>query len=224
MSHTLHRVGTVEQLTKDWCVLCMPSKGINDLGSHAPLKRFFELCVECDCVTLGDARSGNEFYQGSRENVINNVEDKAVITATFRSEEDVTRLLGRLKEEDLGLSVVVSGLVDRVAVCAHKVGLEPHTILSSLGRYGAVEKLPPYEICEIGTMCGHSMVSVTRIQNMIEKVKAGRLTSEKAAKELFKACMCGIFNVEKCARLIDQYIEKEKNGQLHGAYYGRETE
>ena len=52
MSHTLHRVGTRENLAHDFVFLCMPSKDINHVGSHKPLRRFFELCEKNHCVTL----------------------------------------------------------------------------------------------------------------------------------------------------------------------------
>lgn len=41
MSHTLHRVGTEENLKHDFVFLCMPSKDINHEGSAPKLRRFF---------------------------------------------------------------------------------------------------------------------------------------------------------------------------------------
>lgn len=218
MSHTLHRVGTVENLSKDFVFLCMPSKDINHEGSAPKLKRFFELCEKNHCVTIGDCRGGNEWYQKEkyhlndnlegRKHMIENVEDRAVITATFNNEEDVVNMLKDLKAEDLGMSIVLSGLVDRSANCAHKAGLEPHTVEHSLGRIGRTDLLPSNEILEIATMCGHSMVSVNFINEMIEKCRKGRCTPEQAAAELFKPCMCGIFNTDRAAMLIRTMIEK----------------
>lgn len=218
MSHTLHRVGTVENLKHDFVFLCMPSKDINHENSAPKLKRFFELCEKNNCVTIGDCRGGNEWYQMNkydlsdnlegRQHMIDHVEDRAVITATFKDESDVINLLTDLKQEDLGMSIVVSGLVDRVKECSHKAGLKPHTVEHSLGRIGKTELLPPNEILEIATMCGHSMVSVNFIQEMIEKCRKGKCTAEEAAAELFKPCMCGIFNTDRAARLIRKMIEK----------------
>ena len=212
MSHTLHRVGTKENLAKDFVLLCMPSKDINHEGSAPKLRRFFEICEQNNCVTIGDCRGGNEWYQkdkyGCKDNLegrrymIENVEDQAVITATFKDEADVVQMLKDLKNEDLGLSVVVSGLVDHVIDCCHKAGIEPHTVEHSLGRIGKTERLPPNEILEIATMCGHSMVSVGFIQEMVEKCRKGKCSPEEAAAELFKPCMCGIFNTDRAAMLI----------------------
>ncbi|MFQ7551831.1 MAG: hypothetical protein ACLRMZ_17915 [Blautia marasmi] len=98
MTHTLHRVGSVENLKNDWVILCMPSKDINHVGSAPKLKRFFELSEKNHCVTMGDCRSGNEYYQGSRRKMIETVEDRAVITAVFNCEEDVVNMLTDLKK------------------------------------------------------------------------------------------------------------------------------
>lgn len=204
MTHSLHRVGDHESLQDDWVLLCMPSKDINHENSAPKLKRFFELCLDNHCVTLGDCRGGNEYYQESREYMINNVEDRAVITATFSNEDDVVGMLKDLKKEDLGMSIVVSGLKEETESCCKRAELTPHTVEHSLGRWGNTDRLPPYEILEISTMCGHSMVSVSLIEDMIEKVRRGKLTSEEAAQELFKPCMCGIFNTKRAKRLIDK--------------------
>lgn len=218
MSHTLHRVGTEENLKHDFVFLCMPSTDINHEGSAPKLRRFFQLCEKNHCVTMGDCRGGNEWYQKEkyhlqdnlegRQHMIDHVEDRAVITATFKDETDVINMLADLKKEDLGMSIVVSGLVDHVKECCHKVGLEPHTVESSLGRIGRTDLLPPNEILEIATMCGHSMVSVNFINEMIEKCRKGRCTPEEAAAELFKPCMCGIFNTDRAAILIRKMIEE----------------
>ena len=218
MSHTLHRVGTEENLKHDFVFLCMPSKDIKHEGSAPKLRRFFQLCEKNHCVTMGDCRGGNEWYQKEkyhlqdnlegRQHMIDHVEDRAVITATFKDETDVINMLADLKKEDLGMSIVVSGLVDHVKECCHKVGLEPHTVESSLGRIGRTDLLPPNEILEIATMCGHSMVSVNFINEMIEKCRKGRCTPEEAAAELFKPCMCGIFNTDRAAILIRKMIEE----------------
>ena len=217
MSHTLHRVGTEENLKHDFVFLCMPSKDINHEGSAPKLRRFFQLCEKNHCVTMGDCRGGNEWYQmdkydlpdnlAGRQHMIDNVEDRAVITATFKDEADVVNMLEDLKKEDLGMSIVVSGLVDHVKECCHKAGLQPHTVEHSLGRIGRTDLLPSNEILEIATMSGHSMVSVNFINEMIDKCRKGKCTPEEAAAELFKPCMCGIFNTDRAAMLIRKMIE-----------------
>ncbi len=208
MTHTLHRVGSRESLQGDWVFLCMPSKDINHKESGPKLRRFLELCLKNDCVTLGDCRKGNEYHQLSRENMLNNVEDRAVVTATFNNKDAVIDMIEDLKQADLGLSIVISGLVDEVGECCSKTGLKPHTVEHSLGRWGKTEKLPPQEILEIATMCGHAMVSANFIIEMTEKVKKGKITAQAAAAELFKPCMCGIFNTDRAAKLITEIAKR----------------
>ena len=204
MTHTLHRVGTEESLSEDYIVLVMPSKDINHEGSGPKMQRFFEMALEAGAIKIGDARLGNEYYQGSVSKMIENVQDRAVVHAVFKEKDSLIKLLVALKEADLGLSVVVSGLFDQVEQCCRKAGLEKHTINQSLGRWGRTDKLPPQEILQLNTMCGHGMVTVGLIEAVISDVKAGRCTSEEGAERLFQPCMCGIFNPFRAARLLKE--------------------
>jgi hypothetical protein len=202
MTHTLHRVGSEESLGDDYVVLIMPSKDINHEGSAVKLKRFFELALQNNAVKIGDARLGNEYHQGGRDKMIANVEDRAVIHAVFKDQDGLVAMLKALNAEDLGLSVVVSGLFENVRNCCRQAGLEGHTINQSLGRWGRTDRLPPARILEINTMCGHGMVTVSLIEKIAGEVKAGSLSPEEGAEALFKPCMCGIFNPYRAARLL----------------------
>ncbi len=209
MTHTLHRLGLDESILKqDFVILAMPSKDINHVGSGPKLRRFFELALEAGAIKIGDCRSGNEYYQGSVDKILENVEDRAVIHAVFKNKEGVILALKKLKKAELGMSIVVSGLFSEVEDCCRHSGLEPHSINQSLGRWGSVEKLPKNEVVEIHTMCGHGMVSVNLINKVVDRIKAGRTTPEKAAENLFKPCMCGIFNPHRAALLLRQMADQ----------------
>ena len=202
MTHTLHRIGSDDTLAEDYVVLVMPSKDINHEGSAIKLKRFFELALKNKPVKIGDARLGNEYHQGGRDKMIANVEDRAVIHAVFKDQESLVAMLKDLKAEELGLSVVVSGLFDKVRKCCKSSGLEAHTINQSLGRWGKTERLPADDILEINTMCGHGMVTSNLIGKIVQDVKEKKLSPEEGAEELFKPCMCGIFNPFRAANLL----------------------
>ena len=210
MTHTLHRRGTVDSLSRDFVFLIMPSKDINHVGSAAPLRRFFELARETGCVKLGDCRSGNEYHQGGIDKVIANVQDRAVIHAVFDDREKAVTMLRRLKEAGLGLSIVVSGLLDTVDECCHQADLHRHTVEHSLGVWGRTERLPPEHTLELNTMCGHGMVTVGRINDIIDRVKAGHMTAQRGAEELFTTCMCGIFNTNRAAELLQKIVDDER--------------
>ena len=202
MTHTLHRTGSEQSLSEDFVVLMMPSKDINHEGSAPKLRRFFELALENDAIKIGDCRSGNEYHQGGVEKVMSNVEDRAVIHAVFKDEKSLVFMLEALRQENLGLSVVVSGLFDKVEKCCRKAGLEKHTINQSMGRWGRIDELPPEPVLEVNTMCGHGMVTVGLINKVVEEIKRGDISAEEGAEELFKPCMCGIFNPHRAARLL----------------------
>jgi hypothetical protein len=46
------------------------------------------------------------------------------------------------------------------------------------------------------------MVTVGRINQVTDEIKTGRMTAEEGAEELFKPCMCGIFNPHRAAKLL----------------------
>lgn len=209
MTHTLHRQGTEDSLSHDFVFLMMPSKDVNHQGSAEKLQRFFQIAQESGCVKIGDCRSGNEYYQGGVDKVIENVEDRAVIHAVFDDRDKAITMLRKLKEADLGLSVVMSGLLGVVDECCKDVGLQRHTVEHSLGIWGRTEKLPPEPVLQINTMCGHGMVTVGLINDVIDRMKKGRMTAEQGAEKLFKTCMCGIFNTSRAAELLQSIVGSE---------------
>ena len=202
MTHTLHRIGSEENLSEDFVLLMMPSKDINHEDSAPKLRRFFELALKNGSIRIGDCRLGNQYHQGGVEKVMENVQDRAVIHATFKDEASLIAMLQDLKSEDLGLSVVISGLFDSARHCCGEAGLEMHTINQSMGRWGNTARLPPEHILEFNTMCGHGMVSVKLIEKIVDEVKKGKMSPEDGAEELFKPCMCGIFNSHRAAKML----------------------
>ena len=202
MTHTNHRVG--DHLEEDYIILIMPSRGINVEGSGPKLRRYLEMALENGAIKIGDARLGNEYHQGSVEKVLENMEDRAVVQAVFKDRETLVKTLKAYKEADLGLSVVVSGLFDHVGECCKEVGLERHTINQSMGRWGNTDRLPPMEVLQLNTMCGHGMVAVGLIKEVIEDIKSENCTIEEGAERLFAPCMCGIFNPHRAALILKE--------------------
>ena len=200
MTHTNHRIG--DFLNEDYVILIMPSKGINVEGSGQKLRRYLEMALENGAIKIGDARLGNEYHQGSVEKILENMEDQAVVQAVFKDKESLVKTLQTYKKTDLGLSVVVSGLFDHVGECCKEVGLERHTINQSMGRWGKTDKLPPPEILQLNTMCGHGMVAVGLINEVVDDIKSGNCTAEEGAERLFAPCMCGIFNPHRAALIL----------------------
>lgn len=208
MTHTLHREGSLEELGQDFVVIGMPCKGVTTDGSGPKLKRFLELAQKYRPVNIGDSKTGNRYTLGGAANVVRAVKDGSVCHAVYDNPQAVISLLRDLQAEDTGMSFTVSGLLDAVDHCCREAGLKRHTVNMSLGVYGRTDKLPPAEVREISTMCGHGMVTAALILSLVEKIKQGVLTPEKAAEKLAEPCLCGIFNPRRAARLLRAMAEK----------------
>ena len=199
MTHSLHRRGTAESLSGDYVILCLPAVGFNDENHDSKLREFLRIALRHDPVNIGAIMLGNMYSHKAQE-----VVDAAhgIVHAVFVSKDVVSEVLKDLKEADLGMSVVVSGIYENVDECAEKAGLKHHTANFSLGIWGKTEKLPSNDILEVTTMCGHVMISTKLVKSMVDEVKAGRKTPEEAAKVLAPQCACGIFNPTRAAKLL----------------------
>ena len=187
----------------------MPAFGINNAESGPKLRKFLEITLRHNPVNIGDVKRGN-MYVLDVQNILDNIDkDGTVVHAVFDNEEAAAEALKELKEADLGLSLVVSGIFDRVRRHCQKAGIHPHAVTYSLGIWGKKEKLPSEEFLDIITMCGHGMISANRLYSLVEDVKAGRKSADDAAKEMAKQCDCGIFNPTRAARLLSALAESK---------------
>jgi hypothetical protein len=201
MTHSLHRLGTRENLSRDYPMICMAAHGINEEGAAAKMGKFLEICRRHGPVNFGDMKQGNIFVHDADE-IIKNITNTTLVQVVFDDLAKVEAVLRDLVAEDFDLSVVVSGLTDATRECCQKVGLEVHTVSQSLGIRGNISRLPSQEVLEITTMCGHGMTASSLVEAMIDDVKKGRTTPEKAAETLAKPCECGIFNPTRAAELL----------------------
>ena len=208
MTHTLHRLGNYDNLNDDYVVFAMSAKGFNEEGSAGPMRKFLDIAYEYDPINIGDMKTGN-ILTATREELDENVQDVSIVHAVYSDEKTVAALLKRLKEEDLGISVVVSGLLDKVKDLAESSGLHQHTVNCSGGIWGKMEKLPSQEVLQLTTMCGHGMVAGNRVDYFATRIRKGRITAEEAAKELGKPCVCGVFNFKRAARLLQAIADSE---------------
>jgi hypothetical protein len=199
MTHTLHRRGTAESLSGDYIILMLKAVGVNDTDYIPKLQEFLRICLRHNPVNIGCETKGS-LYEYSPEEII--ADTRGDTHAVFDHPQAVTRALKDLKEADLGLSVVVSGILATVDRCLEEAGLKHHTANFSLGIWGKTEKLPADDILEITTMCGHGMIATNLVKAMIEELRAGRKTPEEAARVLTPNCTCGIFNPARATKLL----------------------
>ena len=201
MSHTLHRIGKPADLAGDWIVLAMSARGINRRGSAARLKRFLRMSLKHGPVNFGDMRTGSSF-SGDHGGLLRKISEDSLLNVVFDAETKVRAFLTELREADLGLSIVLSGLLARGCRCVREAGLSPNAFAYSLGIWGRRKKLPENHILEITTMCGHGLVSFASARRMEEEVASGRMTAAEASARLARACVCGAFNPVRAARLL----------------------
>ena len=208
MSHTLHRIKTEGNKSNDYVVLIMPARGINNQNTVETYKKYLDLLIKFNPVNMGGMKIGT-LATGSFEELKANISpDAPMMHAVFKDRDTLIEVMKALKEADYGYSVVVSGLVDDVDCCAKSAGIQRHSVDLTLGTWGDLSKLPPEELLEITTMCGHAMISVNLVSKMISDIRSGRTTARKAAEELSKPCACGIFNTDKAETLLAELASK----------------
>ena len=193
MTHSLYRKGTIEDLKNDYVIISMLARGFNDKSPE---------------VKKNHLRLGEILKQHNPTNLLMEGAWKVstVIQGCFSDIRDIKEILQIVKDEDLGVSVVVSGLISEVKNVCDEVGLKMHTVNLALGEFGKKELLPSDKTLEITTMCGHHCVSSQSIEHYVDQIKKGKISLEKAAEKLTSPCICGIFNTKRAIQVLNDLI------------------
>lgn len=223
MTHSLHRAGTIEDLGCDYVIIIRAEKGYNQEGSSGICKELLRLFEKHHAVNITGARGAN--YKGNvlettLDNIVDAFKDGNSPYCVFDTKEKLESFLIELKEKDYGLSVVVSGLQDTIKAVCDKIGIVPHTANHSLGIWGNTALLPDGPVLEITTMCGHGMVSRYLVDDLVEKIRAGSMSVEKAGIELGKPCLCGLFNPKRAEALLRKLTGLEKRERVNTGVKG----
>jgi hypothetical protein len=176
MTHSLHREGPLELLEKENVLFVYPARGFNYDGSGPKVRRLGEMLFhQGPANLLVSTLRRNMYLAVSQEEILNSIKDGAKIFCVFDGREKIKETLAKIKEMDEGISIVISGVIDRVREISAELGISPHTINLSLGIHGRTDRLPPADIRQFTTMCGHGMVSPRLIRDLIRRVKTGKL-------------------------------------------------
>lgn len=209
MSHSLHRSGSIESQKHDFCWFMYQTKGVNDKDIKPKALAYIEAAERQGSENWGDVKTGPITRFNSAE-IKDHLSDKSRIRGVFTNREQVIGFLKEVKEKDLGMSCVITGLIDEVIPCCRAAGVKPHSANFSLGVWGNTGILPDADTLSITTMCGHHMIPPKFVQYIVEQVERGRMTAEEGAIKLSDFCYCGIFNQVRCANLINQICEKDR--------------
>jgi hypothetical protein len=204
MTHSLHRSGSIDSLRGDYVWFMYQAKGINDKNVKPKALEFIAVAEASGSENWGDVKTGT-ILKIPREQVIENISDKSRIRGVFTSRDQVINFLQEIKKRDLGMSVVISGLLEEVLPACEAADVTPHTINYALGIWGKKDLLPSQEVLDITTMCGHHIIAADFVKYIAEQVKKSRLTPEQGAMKLASFCYCGIFNQVRCAKLLSEF-------------------
>ncbi len=201
MTHSLHRRGSVSSLEHDFVWQPYPAQNINDKDLPEKFGAIIEVVEELGSRNWGDIKTGPKVSVGVGT-IKERLTKRSRVRGVFMERVQLSEFLKRMKELDLGLSLVISGITSEVLDACKEAGLKPHSINLSLGVWGKKGLLPAEEVLEVTTMCGHHMVSSNIVKLMAERVQKGRMTPEVAGLELARLCPCGIFNPDRAAELL----------------------
>jgi hypothetical protein len=203
MTHSLHRSGDIESQKEDFVWFMYQTKGVNDVNIKPKALEFIAVAEAVGSENWGDVKSGPKLRYPIEE-IKAKISDKSRLRGIFTKKRQVVDFLKQIKAKDLGMSVIVTGVLSEVIPACKEAGVTPHSINYSLGVWGKKDKLPDDTTLSITTMCGHHMIPPKFVNHIMKRVKKGKLTPAEGAKELAGFCYCGIFNHIRCANIIEK--------------------
>ncbi len=228
MTNTLHRysehyayggVANPKPVQDDYIVFAMSSRGLNDDNLVENYRKFLRLALKHNPVNIGDATKGGILrpqqnlnptshwrrnHQPDPDQVIGTIDGHTTVAAVFDNFEAMRAFVEELKGTELGISINISAPIDEAQHCCREAGITRHSVEYSIGFCGRVDKLPDAGTLELSTMCGHGMVSANFARKMLEWVKENRRTPEEAAHYMARFCICGVFNITRAERILNQ--------------------
>ncbi len=205
MTHSLHRSGDIDSQKMDYVWFMYQTKGVNDTDIKPKALEFIAVAEAVGSENWGDVKTGPKL-RFPIETIQENISDKSRIRGIFTRKEQVVDFLRQIKARDLGMSVIISGVLSEVIPACQEAGVTPHSINYSLGVWGKKEGLPGETTLSITTMCGHHMIPPKFVDHIIKQVRKEKLTPEEGAKKLAEFCYCGIFNHVRCADIIGREV------------------
>ena len=208
MTHTLHREGSEESLKKDYILLVTVAMGFNDQGAAEKIKKLVDIVFDVGPINYGCYELGKNILFGvDAETIKKATVNNSRIRCVFTTKEKIKEVVRGIIEKDLGLSVTLSGLRFDIEDILKEMNINPHSINFAMGTYGDVARLPDPNFRTITTMCGHGMLSPGLVEDMIVKVKKGKISLKEAGIRLAQPCVCGIVNQERASRLLKKYVK-----------------
>ena len=125
MTHSLHRRGSEESLENDYIILVTAAYGYNHEGARDKLLQVLDVVFEAEPDNLGSNETGTIYSGVTLDEIKENLTDVPRVRCCFASKEKMFKVIRKINEMDLGLSVVISGLIDNVVDMANELDLKP---------------------------------------------------------------------------------------------------
>ncbi|MBW2061174.1 MAG: hypothetical protein JRI95_06370 [Deltaproteobacteria bacterium] len=204
MTHTLNRRGLSEDRTHDEIVILCMAQQKQKTQKQEALKEITRTILKYKPDNIMSAPLG-----ANEEAIIAMSVGAGIITAVFNNNEDVRNVVAEIKSKKLGVSMVLSGLFEDVrGICAAN-NMQEHTYHISLGIFGRTDKLPDDKTMEITTQCGHALISPHLVNDIVKKIKKGKMTGAEGARLLIKPCVCGVGNPKRIETILDEMAKSE---------------
>ncbi|MBW2142729.1 MAG: hypothetical protein JRG97_17060 [Deltaproteobacteria bacterium] len=204
MTHTLNRRGLSEDRPNDEIVILCMAQQKQKAQKQKALEEMARAILKYKPDNILGLPAG-----ASEEAIITTAGRIGIITAVFNNNDDVKKVVAEIKSKKLGVSVVLSGLFTDVRGICSANKMKEHTYNISLGVFGKTDKLPDDKTLEITTQCGHALISPYLVQDIVKKIKKGKMTGAEGAELLVKPCVCGIGNPKRIEIILDGMAEKE---------------
>lgn len=206
MTHSLHRRGTPQSLKNDYVLLVTAATNINHVGAREKLLTVLDIIWDIGPANIGSYDAGTILAGYDIADIKAALNEVPRVRCSFSSQAKIKQAVRRIKELNLGLSVTVEGPTADILSMCREMDIQPHSVNLSLDIWGKKAALPPEEVLELTTMCGHGLISPYLAAAVIEAVKAGKKTPRQAAAMIGKPCVCGIFNPDRAAELLMKYV------------------
>jgi hypothetical protein len=234
MTNTLHRYSehyaferlpNPQPVQDDFIVFAMASRGINDEGLVDKYRAFLRLALTHNPVNLGDATKGgmlrpqrelnpkahwNRDHRPNPDQVIEGIDGHTTVAAVFGNYPDMKAFVDDVRRAGLGISVNISAPIEDAERCCRETGITRHSVEYSLGFCGRVDKLPDATVLELTTMCGHGMIAGHFAKKMIDWAKENRRSPGELASTMARFCSCGVFNISRAERILDEARMKNR--------------
>lgn len=187
------------------------TKNVNDKNIRGKALAYIAAAEAVGSENWGDVKTG-PITRFSSQHIQDRITDKSRLRGVFTNKKQIVGFLQDLKKKDLGLSCVITGVLEEVLPACREAGVTPHSINYSLGVWGNKKRLPDEDTLSITTMCGHHMIPPRFVEHIQKQVNSGKMTPDQGAIELSNFCYCGIFNQIRCGQILKVLAERDKKG------------